>query len=41
MYKIYFIYYMACIKKDVKSDSIMITGFTVKLERQILYTLHN
>lgn len=39
MYKIYFIYKIACIKKDVKPDGIMITGFIVKLERQILYTL--
>lgn len=41
MYKIYFIYKIACVKKDVKPDGIMITGFIVKLERQILYTLDN
>lgn len=41
MYKIYFIYKMACINKDVKSDSIMITEFIVKLERQSLYTFDN
>lgn len=32
---------MACIKKDVKPDGIMITGFIAILERQILYTLDN
>lgn len=41
MYKIYFIYEMVCINKDVKSDSIMITGFIVKLRRQSLYTFDN